>query len=468
MPIPSSRPAVNRPSLWTRVALWGIPVFFVLLVTGFFVAKAAIDAYLRSDGFRQFVANKAGGTLHADAELAPLHFAGTNVFADGFKAKGGRDAAFADLQLEQMRSEISLRRFFEKVWMVEQFEVQRLRVDFDGPRVDRPPEPTANPLAAPKTEDRSESGWLPNRVEVGRAVIRDTQLLWAGGGLRGTALDIQPHEGGWQIAGEGGKLEYAKLPPLEVASIRLRYRAPSLFINSAELRQAAGGSVQATGEVNFTEKVDLRLTLVNLNVSPFLSDDWRLRAKGNLSGEVTVRTPLPMLPGASPQLAGSLRLTQGELTALPVLDEIAMFTRTQQFRRLTLNNASGDFEQEGDKLSVKKFIAESEGLIRVEGDFTVVNSQIDGVFQVGVTPGSLQWLPGSQGKVFIESRGGYVWAPMHLTGPVNKPNEDLTARLAAAAQGAVIEGVQNAAGEAVKTGKDVLKGALDLLLPGTK
>ena len=151
-----------------------------------------------------------------------------------------------------MRAEISLRRFFEKVWQVEQFEVQRLRVNLDGPRADRPPEPTANPLAAPKTESHSEnSGWLPNRVEVGRAIIRDTQLLWAGGGLRGTAFELQPHEGGWQIAGQGGRLEYAKLPPLDVASLQLRYRAPSLFINSAELRQPGGGSVQATGEVNF-------------------------------------------------------------------------------------------------------------------------------------------------------------------------------------------------------------------------
>ena len=88
-------------------------------------------------------------------------------------------------------------------------------------------------------------------MEVGRAVIRDTQLLWAGGGLRGTAFELQPHEGGWQIAGQGGRLEYAGLPPLEVAALQLRYRAPSLFINSAELRQPGGGSVQATGEVNF-------------------------------------------------------------------------------------------------------------------------------------------------------------------------------------------------------------------------
>jgi hypothetical protein len=466
--VASSHPrkaAHSRP--WVRFALWAVPAFLILLVIGFFVAKAAIDSYLRSEGFRRFVAEKAGDTLHAETELAPLHFSGMNIFADGFRAKGGREAAFADLQLEQVRAEISLRRFFDKAWRVEQIDVQRLRVDLDGPRSTRPVEPTANPLAAPKMEGQSESnGWLPNRVEVGRAVIHDTQLLWASGGLRGTAIELQPHEGGWQIGGQGGRLEYAKLPPLDVAAVRLRYKAPSLFINSAELRQPGGGAVQATGEVNFERELDLRLVLVEVDTVPYLSDDWRVRAKGNLSGEVTVRSPLPSTAG--PQIKGSLRLTNGELTALPVLDQIALFTRTQQFRRLTLTKASGDFEQHGGKLRVTKFLAESEGLICMEGDFTIEGGLIDGAFRVGVTPGSLQWLPGAQAKVFTESRGGYLWAPMHLAGPVNKPGDDLTPRLAAAAQGAIIEGVQSAAGEAIKTGRDAAKGLLDLVLPGSK
>ena len=36
----------------------------------------------------------------------------------------------------------------------------------------------------------------------------------------------------------------------------------------------------------------MRLTLTNINISPYLSDDWRLKAKGNVSGEVTVHTPI--------------------------------------------------------------------------------------------------------------------------------------------------------------------------------
>ena len=151
-----------------------------------------------------------------------------------------------------------------------------------------------------------------------------------------------------------------------------------------------------------------------------------------------------------------------------MLDEISTFTRNLQFRRLNLSTASGEFTQDDTRLRVKNFVAESDGLIRVEGAFTIEKGNIDGTFMVGVTPATLQWLPGSQAKVFTESRAGYVWAPMRLTGPANKPTEDLSPRLIAAAQGAIIEGVQNAAGQAVKTGTDAAKSLLDLVLPATK
>ncbi|EDY20076.1 hypothetical protein CfE428DRAFT_2665 [Chthoniobacter flavus Ellin428] len=461
----SSRPRNRRPGLGLRLLFWATPILLVLLIVGYFVGRAAVESYLHSDGFRQFIAKKAGDTLHADAEIAPLSFAGSTIFSDGFQAKGGPDAAFSNLQIEQIRTEISLRRFFEKVWQVEQFDVQRVRVDLSGPRIDRPLEPAPSPLSAPKTEHTS-NGWFPNRVEIGKATVHDTQLTWKDGGLRGTVFEVEPHDGSWQLTGQGGRLTYGKLPPLDVNNLHLRYRAPSLFISSSELRQPSGGSLQATGEIDFTREADLQLTLINIAITPYLSEDWRVRTKGNLSGEVKVKSPLPARGG--PQISGTVKLTQGELTALPVLDEIAAFTRTQQFRRINLNSASGDFTQDESGLSVKNFIAESDGLIRVEGAFTVANGIIDGTFQVGVTPSSLQWLPGSQGKVFTGSRGGYVWAPMRLTGPADKPHEDLSPRLIAAAQGAVIEGVQNAAGEAVKTGKDAVKSALDLLLPASK
>ena len=440
--------------------MWGIPAFLILAVIGFIFAKMAIDAYLRSDGFRLFVAKKAGDTLRSQCDLAPLQFTGLNAYTDEFKANGSAEAPFAQLSLEQFRAEISLRRFFEHVWQVEQVDVQKLRVNFEGPRVDLL-EPA--PSAAEKTAAVNEKpGWLPNRVEIGSASVHDTSLLWKGGSLHGTFLKLTPNDGGWNIEGSSGKIEQEGLPPLDVQKLRLLARGQSVFIKEAEFRQGNEGAIKVTGEVGIGDHLDIQTAIENMSLTPFLSGDWRVRLKGNVSGEVKVRSPLPVDPAGLPY-SGTLRLTRGELTALPVLDQIATFTALQQFRHLMLTRAEGDFQQDGKKLQVSKFVMESEGLIRIEGAFTVENSMIDGSFQLGVIPTSLQWLPGSRTKVFIETRGGYVWSPMRLSGPVSNPKEDLTPRLIAAMQGAVIEGAQNAVEQGVKTGRDAIKGALDLL-----
>lgn len=461
---PSTRRRTARAQRWKAVVIWSAAAFLVLLVVGFIAVKASIAAYLRGEKFRRFVSEKCGETLRAECDVAPFTVAGTSFFSDGLRAHGSEAAWFSELRLDQLRAEVSARRFFERVWQIDQVTVQRFDARLGGPRVALA-EKGSVPVKASASRD---SGWLPNRVEVSVATIREASLSWGEtpetmGALRDTALEISPRDGGWKITGRGGRISHGSLPPGEVAAIELLYRGSSLFVQSAELRPTAGGSVKANGEVRIGDALDLHAVLTSVPVTPLLGDDWRLRLHGALSGEIDARG----VPTA-PVLTGKLQLANGQLEALPVLDQIAAFTRLQQFRRIALSKAFGDFRNEKGRLSVANFVAESEGLIRIEGAFSIAEGKIDGAFQVGVTPASLQWLPGSQERVFTQSRNGYLWAPMQLSGPVAKPSEDLTPRLAAAAQGAVIDGVSNAVREGVKTGKDAVKGALDLLLPLVK
>ncbi len=439
----------------------GLPL---LLMAAAFALRAWIGAYLRGEEFRQFVSRRTGDTLHADAQFAPIQFSGMRAYSDDLVAHGSPQAGFSKLRIDQLRAELSLRRWRERVWQIEHLDAQRVAVELDGSRVTLPQKPAAARQAA-----RSPAAdWLPNRVEIGSASVQEFGLEWgrttsAPGGLRGTALKLTPQDGGWMIEGQGGELVHGKLPALELAGLRALYRPGALFVQQAELRLAPSGTIHLNGEARFDDQLDLRARLAGIPLTPFLSEDWRLRLRGKLGGEVRVQSPLPAR--GPPLLAGTLALSEGQLEALPVLDEIAVFTRLQQYRRVSLSKASAQFRQEGGQLSVTDFIAESEGLMRVEGNFNVAGGLIDGAFQVGVTPASLQWLPGSQARVFTESRGGYVWAPMRLSGPVGKPAEDLSPRLIAAARGAVIEKVETTIRDATQTGKDVIKGTLDWLIP---
>jgi hypothetical protein len=454
----------SRSRRWPRRLAWTALALAILLVAGIVGGRAAIAAYLRSEGFRGFLAERAGRSLHAAVEVAPLSFTGLNVYGDGFHARGESGAKFRDLRVEGVRAELSLRRFFEQVWQVESLHAERVQLSLEAPPAAAPRAPKTE--AATPSASAGRSGWLPNRVEITRADVSDLQLRWAGGSVSGVAAELSPQEGGWRILGAGGRLEQRGQPPLEVQGLRLLYRAPALFVQSAELRQPGGGAIRVTGDVRLDEALQLRAEFDALALDPLLGDDWRMKLKGKAAGEVEIRSPLPTR--GPPELRGTVRVIDGDLTALPVLDQIALFTRTQQFRRLKLTRASADFEHNGSRLEVRNVIAESARLIRIEGRFSIERDLIDGTFQVGVTAGSLQWLPGSQERVFTEARDGYLWTPMRLTGPVNKPQDDLTPRLAAAAGEAILDTAQGTVKDAIKSGRDVIKGALDLLLPPAK
>ena len=48
-------------------------------------------------------------------------------------------------------------------------------------------------------------------------------------------------------------------------------------------------------------------------------------------------------------------------------------------------------------------------------------------------PGTLSNIPGAETDVFLPGSHGLLWAPVHVTGTLDNPEEDLTARLIEAA-----------------------------------
>jgi hypothetical protein len=452
---------------WPRRLGIGFSALLVLLAVVWFAGRAWLDGYLRGPEFRRFIAVRIGETTRADAEVAPLAFTGLNVYSDGVKAQGYEGAAFANTSIENVRMRFSLRRFFEKVWQVDDLQIERVSVKLDGTRL--APRPTP-PDASPRPP-HTGPGWLPNRFEIASALVREVNLDWGetpstAGGLHRLELRASFADKSWELQGRGGELIAAGLPPLDLVDARLRQRERDLFIQSANFNARSGGTINATGEVHFDEKVDLQAQLDGIDIQPLLPEDWRAKLHGRAAGKIRVQTALPVKGPVA--VSGNLQLRDGRLEALPVLNQIAVFTRTQQFRQLPLTEASADFRRERDTLQVSKLVAESAGLLRIEGGFNVVKGQIDGTFQVGVAPSTLQWIPGSQERVFIVARGSYLWTTMRLTGPVDSPTEDLSGRLATAAGEAIVEKVETTAKDLYRAGKDAAQGALDWLMPRAK
>jgi len=433
-----------------RVFFSTLTVVFVLGVGLFLVGRVLLQSYLQSERFRHTISSATAGFLRASSDYGPFRFEGTDVYSEALNASGRENAAFSSLRAEQLRAEVNLRGIFRNVWDIKEVTVQQMAVELNGPRE------AAQPSASsPATGASWLARWLPKKVELEKLNIRMASLHWPAGSLKGSQVLLQPDGQTWRIELQDGVVAQNGWPGSKLDYARLRYNAPILYLNDSQLTANEGGSARVTGQVDFSQNLDLHCDLQGISVTPLLSPDWREKVHGTLTGSVHVQAELPL---KTPALDGEIQLVNGRLEALPILDQIALFTGSQQFRTLDLSTATGKFQQSGDHLQVDHFVAESAGLLRLEGAFTVINGVLEGNFQVGVTASSLRWLPGSQEHVFNVSRDGYCWAPMHLTGPVDHPQEDLSPRLIAAAKQKVIE-------DATGTIQQTTDGVLDILKP---
>ena len=155
-------------------------------------------------------------------------------------------------------------------------------------------------------------------------------------------------------------------------------------------------------------------------LTPLQPPDGRCLLHGDLTGSAHLRS---LLPAGDLRVEGDLHLKDGEIESIPVLDEIATFTKTERFRRVAVTRGSLSFTQVAGLTTVKNLVLESEGLLRLEGSGTIAHGKIDGHFQLGVTAASLHWLPGSQARVFTVAHAGYSWTPLHVCGPADHPTD---------------------------------------------
>ena len=446
--------------------IWVFSLVGILLVFvgGFLALSLWFNSYLQSDNFRKLLNQKTSILMKAEGEYMPFHWNGSSVYSDGFSASGQRGALLFELRADQIRAEFNLRGLFKHAWQVDEIHIQRFQATFDqNTALSNTLETSTVTALSNPTTPQKQSSWLPDKVDLHKVEIQETDLIWKQQNrllstIQKTHLLILPEDQAFSLTGTGGQLHFMDWPVLKTDHFKLRYQKPQLFITDGQFRLNETGILNVSGEVDLEKGplFDLLVKFDGVAMNPLLPEDWRAKLKGNLRGNIQTSGRLNHAEPA--KTTGTLSLSAGQLEALPILNQIAIFTHTQQFRQLVLQKASADFSWEDPKLVVTHLILESEGLLRVEGNFIVEHGEIEGQFQVGVTPASLQWLPGAQVKVFTNKRDGYLWAPMKLTGPAAHPNEDLSQRLISAAGSEVIE-------EVGKTIEKKSKEVLDLVIP---
>lgn len=472
-----------NPLKWVLI---GGGLLLVTLVIGLLFAKSMLNGWLRGEGFGNWLNARASQVLRSDVSLGDLKWDGSEVFTKRIEALGREEAGFSELVLDGVRARAG--GIEDKALRVPEVAVNRLELKFSPKR--RAAAPTAVPTSLKEVPSAAGGpalpGWLsaylPDRVEVEEIEIATARVSVekAGGEvflLNGVGATLRPdfRTGFWEIEGRGGSFTLPTQPELALKELGLRWRGGDLFVDRCALGVFKDGHIDGKGEIGLGSpgRFDLELDFSRVNVDDVLGGEWRDRLAGTIRGPVRITGA----PGAL-VYEGTMHLDEGVIEAMPVLKRISQYTRTERFERLVLNQAQADFKRNGDRLELRNLILQSDGLVRVEGEADLEGEQIAGEFQVGVTPGTMRWIPGAERLVFNEERAGFLWAPMKLSGSLDAPTEDLSARLVAAAGESVVSelpsGVldaaqgllKGAAGEPEASGLiDQGKKVIDLLTP---
>ena len=444
---------------------WILLALAAVLAVGIFVtASVWIRGFLHSDQFRLLVSAKTGEAFRSTATYSPLRWAGPSVFADSLQVGGNPGSIVQNLRADQIRAEVNWRAIREGAWRVDRIDVVSFEGTFrpgspDGEKTDfRENAPPASWLAA----------FLPKRFELGQLNIGQARIDFQGrdgreiAALKNSALLVRPDGAGWAIDGNGGSLTMPSRPTMAITSFRSRIQDPTFFLTEATLRLGEAGKITASGEFAADSKLQAEWT--QIDIANFLDTAWTPRLSGLFAGTAVVEWPEAGL--SARKATGTFRLTDGLLQNLQALDQIATFTGAPQFRRMPLQEISGTYQWAGGVLALTNLVAESKGLMRIEGNCGLAaDGVLSGTVRVGVAPQTLQWLPGSRERVFTVAQNGYLWTDVRVGGTLHNPKEDLSARLVAAMKNEVIQQGEKIIEVLPGGAKEGTKGLLDLLKP---
>jgi len=404
-----------------------IAIFFLIAAAGCVAifCSPLFTHYIEGDAFRKAMEDETAKGLHfPSSRYAPIRrTSALTAQSESFEASNGKKA-MKSLDAHGITARFDPWGVFVRQWRFNDVHVQ------SGDVVIQVYE--ANPEAIePKP-------WfaifLPNRVYVQRVESEQANVTWRLRGERagffGTRLLITPHGPDIEDLPTGGRLKLAFFPDLDLRRAHLLITKTLLTIYDVDLASNSGSGerihAQANAGIGKDKSVDFKANFNAVPIRTWLPAQWRGRLNGIAFGDVHWAGKDPKLESSSGE--GSLRIHNGRIDDLPLLEKLAELAQKKSFEYLELNDCSLTFGWRYPKIDIKDIVVEEKGKFRIEGEISIERRLLRGTIRLGLTREYLDWLPNPE-EVFSRHESGYLWTNVHLSGTIDQPAQDLSSRI---------------------------------------
>jgi hypothetical protein len=404
-----------------------IAIFFViaaLAATATFFSPL-LTHYIEGNGFRAAMEEETAKGLHFPrSRYSPIRRTGAlRAQSDTFEASNGVKA-MKSLDARGITARFNPWGVFVRQWRFNYVHVQSGDVAIQIYQ--------ANPEAA--TPKPWFAIFLPNRVYVQRIESEQANVTWSfrgeEAGFFGTRLLITPNGRDFEYVATGGKLKMALLPDLDLRRAHLLITKTLLTIYDIDLASDSSSDesihAQANAGLGKDKSVDFEANFNAVPIRAWLPAEWKEHLNGSAFGDLHWAGKDPRLENSSGE--GSLRIGNGRIDDLPLLEKLAALAQKKSLEHLELNDCSLAFGWRYPKIDIKDIIVEERGKFRIEGEISIDHRRLDGTIRLGLSREYLDWLPNPE-EVFSRNQGGYLWTNVHLSGTIDEPGQDLSPRI---------------------------------------
>lgn len=418
-----------NPRIWMRR---GVMVVLVGCGIGLVVGYGKLRSYLHSDGFREFLSTKASRAAGVKGEFSPFHWQGWSVDTDQFQGVG--DGAVQSIRAEGLHLGVGFGGVVRGVWELKDAEVRRLDAEILAVR--NPEDKTTPEMDAPVTKKERPRRWYPSRVELQdirideaniRATLQDGSIF----SLEKISAEAQANGEGYSGKIHGGFLHLPDSfwPSIGIQNVEVSERDGVLMVNSAEATLWDDARLHASGQwERKSKRYSFKGEVNEIDLEKLVRENWKKRITGKASSSFLIQRD-----GNSKVARGTLRIHEGVLTALPVLEVLSRYVDTRKFREVNFTEATVNWSRSDGETRLDDIVLSGDGHLSIRGNLRIQGEELDGELWLGLEPKIASVIQGSELTLFSPGEDELLWTKVMIGGTVDHPKEDLTDRLIATA-----------------------------------